>query len=397
MASTTEVTTAAQSKSKGPKLLKAGSAEFVSGLAERNVRFRPEVDQDGGWLKDAIIPKSSQTCSAKDESNWKVDLLKCKVSDEAIFQRTIMMELIDRHRLKDTLDYTCESKWTSQSTIPQRTSSLASRMPKPTPDLAVAFKAETILSDFKQNDLRIDRSVMCPESSKQVKRDRAFHFLSFEVKGASGEVENWTANEQNLNTATLALHNMYFFMRMAGEKELQDFYAKVRFFSVVATTKAFHVRVHRAIKIDEAEGRIEDDYPLGFVYDVLYSHEGGTYTRATAAGIVQNILTKYAVKILHPILKKAMDKAWPLYRAGLRQNGPRADSQLHSRLQQEAETHRHRERAQSRRSHEPSATAQPSRKLPSLPAQDTSFARKGVDNLSVGGSSSSAFESRPTS
>jgi hypothetical protein len=392
MAPTSNATTDTK---KGGKAFDSTCAKFVSGLAERNVEFDPVVDDDKEWLdlENIILAKPSEICTAQDERNWKVDLMKCKVSDEAILQRTIMMDLINRHHLEDTLDYTCESQWSSPSTIPQRDSALASRMPKPKPDLAIAFKGTSLLSRFRQADLQNYRGVMFPESSKQVKRDRAFHFLSIEVKGALGENENWSVHQQNFNTATQALHNMFIFMKLAGKEALEEFYKKVRFFSVVATSKAFHVRVHRAIRLDEAGGRIKHDYPLGFLYYVLYNHEGGTYTRATAAGIVQKILVEYAVPILQPLLKTAMEKAWENFRAQPEQCRLQAESDLQG-VQAEAEAQRGRQRAESRHSRDASATARPSRKKGSPPVLDASFARKALDVLSVGTSSSSAFESR---
>ncbi len=132
-------------------------------------------------------------------------------------------------------------------------------MLKPEPDLMIAFRVESLLSVFRQANLQIYRSVMYPESSKQVKRDGAFHFLSIEAKGASGEIENWTAHQQNFYTVTQALHNLYFFITLAGEEVVEHFYKKIRFFSVIVISKAFHVHVHRAIKTDEAEDQIMSD------------------------------------------------------------------------------------------------------------------------------------------
>lgn len=397
MASTSVTSTNTQSKKKKrPVAFVAGSAGFVSGLADRNVNFAPVEDEDKEWLESDILAMSSETCSAEEERNWKVDLLKCKVSDEAILQRTIMMDLIDRHHIEDTLDYACESQWSNTSTIPQRDSALASRMPNPKPDLAIAFKADSLLSIYKQADLRNFRTVMCPESCKEIKRDRAFHFLSIEVKGTLGESGNWSAHQQNLNTATQALHNIYVFMKMAGKETLEAFHKKVRFYSIVATSKAFHVRVHRAMKIGEADGRIEEDYPLCFVYDVLYNQEGGTYTRATAAGIVQNIVVKYGVNILQPLLRNAMEKASERFRAKPNHSPHQGNSELQSVLQEEAEAQRGRARAESRTTpvQDASATAQPSRKQRKRGMLDTPIPRKGLKNLSVGDSSSEAFESR---
>lgn len=288
-----------------PVSFKAGSAGFASGLEQRNVEFEAVKDDCGDWLEKAILAKCKKTWSAQDERNWQNDLIKCQASlNEAVFQRTIMMDLINRHHLENALDYTCESQWSSECTIPQRNSTLASRIPKPRPDLAVAFKTKSILGSFKQADLQVYKSLMCPESSARDKRDRAFHFLSIEAKKNSGQIGDAEAQDQNFNTASHALHNIYFFMKMAGQEFLKLFYEKVRFFSVVATGRSFHVRVHRAVEVQE--GRIVQSYPLGFMYDVLHECEGENYTRATAASIIRNISSNTESKFFN----RSSEKEW---------------------------------------------------------------------------------------
>ena len=380
---TSRVTSKNQEKSKTPRCFELKNAKAVTVLAGRNVHFDRVRDKDREWIEDAILPRSDDSCSTKEEHNWENDLAKCQISDEAITQRTIMMDLINRHQLADTLDYTCESQWTCPSSMPERDSELASRMPRPKPDLAVAFKAESLLPFYLQMDLERFRSIMCPESSQEVKRDRAFHFLSIEVKGASGALANWIAHRQNFNTATQALNNIYVFMNMAGDEALKTFYDRVRFYSVVATGWSFHVRAHRAIELKE--GRIEKNYPLGFEYDVVYNHQSeGGYTKATATTIVRNILIEYGIKTLKPLLtlnmKKVLDKL---------------QSEKINGLQYEAEKQRTRGRTASRQSRAASVSSRPSRKTPvrktpptSTQALDASFARKAIDRFTVSSSTS---------
>jgi hypothetical protein len=50
---------------------------------------------------------------------------------------------------------------------------------------------------------------------------------------------------------------------------LQEFYKEARFYSIVATSSDFQVRIHRAREL--SHGRIKDDYPLEFVYEVMKS------------------------------------------------------------------------------------------------------------------------------
>ncbi len=220
---------------------------------------------------------------------------------------------------------------------------------------------------------------MCPESAKENHRGRAFHFLSIEVKGASGEIANWTAHRQNFNTASQALHNMYFFMNEAGPETLEAFYKQVRFYSVVATSGIFHVRVHRAIKLEK--GRIRTDYPLGFVYDVVHDHKAEC-TRAKATCIINNILFEYGVKVLQPLLAQTMESVWG------KLNALQLSSERDGLLD-EAEERRSLGRAASRKARNNSPRSWTSRKAPSVHAANSSFVRQDLDNFTVNSSSPS--------
>ena len=164
MAATSVVTSEVASKSKGtkPRCFELTNPKAVTVLTDRNVKLDRVDEEDPQWITIAMLSEPSATCSIEDEERWDRDFAKCQISDEAIFQRTIMMELIGRHQLADTLDYTCESSWTCASTMPQRKSDFGHLMPKPRPDLAVAFKTDSLLPFFQQNDLRSWRGVMCP-------------------------------------------------------------------------------------------------------------------------------------------------------------------------------------------------------------------------------------------
>lgn len=364
MATTSIVNSEAPSKNKERKqrCFEITNAKAVTVLSDRNVDFDRTDEENKKWINIAVTPESNTSSSAEDEQRWDTDFTKCQTSDEAIFQRTVMMELIDRHRLSDTLDYICESPWTCISSMPQRKSDFGHLMPKPKPDLAVAFKTKSLLPVFQQSDFRSWRSVMCPESAKEANRARAFHFLSIEVKGASGEIANWTAHRQNFNTASQALHNIYFFMNEAGKEMVEKFYEEVRFYSVVATSGVFHVRVHRAIKLQK--GRIRKDYPLGFVYDKVYHHDGAGYTRAKATGIIRNILVEYGVKVLQPLLARTMEIVWE--KLDTLQLSPDRNGLL-----DEAEEQRSQGRAASRQGRDESARPQTSRKASSLQAPNS--------------------------
>ena len=163
-------------------------------------------------------------------------------------------------------------------------------------------------------------------------------------------------------------------MSEASPDMLKAFYEKVRFYSVVATGADLHVRVHRAIEL--TKGRIRKDYPLGFVYDVVYRHKGAGYTRAKATGIIRNILTEYGVKILQPLLAKTMEQVWD--KLDTLQLSPERNGLIH-----EAEEQRSRGRAASRQSRDASATPRPARKASSVQAPNASFTRRELENCTV--------------
>lgn len=401
------LTTENQSKKKEKELPKfrITNDEVVRILAHRNVNPDPSKDGNITWIMNNILNNLDESCGEDEERNWKKDLNKSQVSDEAIFQRTIMMDLINRHQLTDTLEYTCESPWKCPSSIPHRDPELAKRMPMPKPDLTVAFHANSLLTYFQRQDLWKWESIMCPESFKEEKRNRAFHFLSIEVKGAEGTNANWIAHRQNFNTATHALNNIWFFMNKAGKGMVEAFYKTVRFYSVVATGKIFHVRIHRAIELPK--GRIEKSYPLGFMFDVIHNHEG-YYTKAQATGIIRNILIEYGIKILQPLLSKALEKVWDDLQTASEQSGS-ADGALANNpvasaaafndgasgenVVNEAEQHRTASRATSRQCQEASPISQQKRKTRSVQRQDTSFTRKELEKVVVADGSSPSSES----
>jgi hypothetical protein len=243
-----------------------------------------------------------------------------------------MIDIIDRYKLNYKLDWVCESPWTC-TRMPQKISGAPSQYQTapPKPDLAVAFKTKHVIDKTELIDLGFLKGHMCAELAKDANDGRAFHFFSIEVKGAQGDLANRVAYCQNFNTASQGLHNMYVFMKKADKED--DFFAKVRFFSVIATTACFKVRVHRAVKRISERGRIRPDYPLDFKFDELFEIGKGNFTRALVSGIVKNIFSKYAVKVLLPLLKEAVEVVLNLFQTERNEaallRGRSADEPLH--------------------------------------------------------------------
>ena len=317
-------------KSRSPRVVtyQADTEYFRNGLRERGIIFNPSKDHKIDEIRKLVLaarPKVSTTQDEKFENGWKADLVKCAKQDEALIQRTIMMETIDRYELGELLDYTCESVWTCKrmprkppkhkaavtdqavnDNQPGKIKPIIELMAKPRPDLYVAFKLEAIMPESSLPLLEDLKGYICPESSKKEgSDDRAFPFFSMETKSSQAAKGEPVANRQNFNTASQALHNIYEFMKKADR--LNTFLKEVRFFSATVTASTFQVRVHRAVIADKKD-KIQPDYPLGFRFDEVFQSEQKPYTRAEITRIIKNILFEYGVKKLLPILKNAVEE-----------------------------------------------------------------------------------------
>jgi len=303
-ASTAQTPSEALSKAtsgRRPRNIDSRSPFFHVALVERNIHPTARPDPKRSDIIRSILPDQEPQLDDEEERKWAVDFAKCERSNEPVFQRTIMMDIINRHGLADSLDWICESEWTCNR-MPRKMKPGAVEVVMPKPDLAVAFKTSSLINDFQMIDLGDFRSHMCPENFKLDKEDRAFHFFSIEAKDKKAASANEIANNQNFNTASQALHNIYRFMAKSGKLDI--FYEKVRFYSVVATSAGFQLRVHRATEL--SKGLILPDYPLGFHFDEICSMTG-RYTKGKVVHIVGNILVEYGIKILKPILEDTVD------------------------------------------------------------------------------------------
>ena len=284
----------------------AGTANFETALKDCNV-FVGKLEDDRKDYFQKVITKSGQSSDLDDLEikRWDIDMAKCRCSNEHVFQRTIMMEFIQRHSIENDLDYTCETEWRCPR-LPWRMSpDVRAPLPKPRPDLAVAFKTGSIVEDENQVCLGDLMKYVCPEGEGNDRMDRAFHFFAIEAKRISipNSDPDRTALHQILNVASLALYTMYLVLAEAG---LQDeFFQEVRFFSAVASSRGVKIRIHRAVKA-RVVNRVKLPHPLAFRYDDLYACET-SYAKRDISYFVKNILYYYGIKKLLPVLRKAMN------------------------------------------------------------------------------------------
>ena len=285
-------------------------------LPDHWVMSKPSDDHDmRDYLVDIVkvfSPPAVLPTDAVDiymERLWQFDMAKCFRSNEIIFQHTIMLAIIARLELDAVLDYNCEATWTSDrypchNCVPRKCS-----IAPPRPDLAVSFKSAALWPD---NDLAaqvrdLDELTfhLFAEGKAMDNDERVFHFFTVEAKGKRGSMSNEMAQYQNLNSASQALYNIYRCMKLVDD--LDRFFREVRVFSLVATARAFELRVHRGEPL-AADGKVNDRrYPIKFAFQEVCSM-GQDYSRQEATRIVHNILIDYGVKKLFPIMKETVEK-----------------------------------------------------------------------------------------
>ncbi|KAI8944093.1 hypothetical protein F4801DRAFT_585796 [Xylaria longipes] len=316
----------------GGRINPSDVANFRVGLGERNVSLESCRDAYLHQI-NSLSPKTTKEAHPerkRHELAWELDLKKTQDDPlEPVFQRTIMMSMIDRHRFIydrgdfhfPVLDFAVERTWKCP---PMPSRALWDRDPrlltKPKADLALAFRQYAIFQRESWQELpNAMRSMFCYEGQATGREVRVFHFMTIEGKNSDNGPDDAVALGQNLNNASQSLHIMYELFREAGEEHIRTFFDKVRFFSGVSTSKGIKIRVHRACltkeyrktvqdgQVDEAPPvhSIVDGYPLQFVFDDFFEASGTDFTREKVVGIFEKIMVGYAIGELWGYLQKA--------------------------------------------------------------------------------------------
>lgn len=176
-----------------------------------------------------------------------------------------------------------------------------------------------IIEEDWQEFPKATKHLVCCEGLGGSKRTRAFPFFTIEAKNSLASIHDRAALHQNLNNASQALHNMYEFLKEAGEDQEKEFFEKVRFFSAVAMYEGVVIRIHWAKKTDKntmykpilgANNR--EDYPLQFEYEQFWprndSQPAGSkpyLDRQTIVQQIENIVSSYGANDLFPLLQRA--------------------------------------------------------------------------------------------
>lgn len=312
---------------KAEKAIRTGPdhQDFPEGLGYRNVSCDESQDIDPfmNEIKLSISGKPFPETNEEIKSYrklWDLDQAKCnQESNEALFQRTLMMSMIARHHLlydnetakKCSLDFSVEEPWMC-SPMPTRAYWRNERfLTVPKPDLAICFRREAVIpEDLWCNIPKATRGLACYENTGIEGTKRAFHFLTIEAKRGATSTGDTKAMLQSLNNASQGLHNMFEFFRDAEQED--TFFDKVKFFSVVASTQGLIIRIHRAIRLpSNHSGRFiiknKPQYPLAFEFQVFSTMQRPEFKRETVFETFQKILIGYGEKVLKPLLLKAAE------------------------------------------------------------------------------------------
>ena len=295
---------------------------FYRGLERRNVMLEEAADPDPYANNCNDLPQFAlEETDAERESYerlWALDRAKCvNGSNEALFQRTLMMGFIARHCLiygqgatePRYLDFSVEELWNCPS-MPTGDYNLVSKfLTQPKPDLAVCFSRKNLIPNALWQQLPdATQRLACYEKPNRLGVSRAFHFFTIEGKKSLTPIDDEKAMYQSLNNASQALHNMFEFFQDAGPRHRAKFFSEVRFFSVVASTEGLNVRIHRATEVGGAGSEDEfvvPGYPLRFEFREFARVPKDKFDRKTVLELFGKILVSYGTEKLHVLLQDA--------------------------------------------------------------------------------------------
>ncbi|KAI8952823.1 hypothetical protein F4801DRAFT_599298 [Xylaria longipes] len=103
-------------------------------------------------LREGINKWAATTdLAAVTNQEFENDLEHCKApANEAVFQRTVMMSIIDRSHLKPAFDFNCEGQWSLQGSNPLPSDG-DDAITGPKPDLAIFFRFDYLVGRALRN------------------------------------------------------------------------------------------------------------------------------------------------------------------------------------------------------------------------------------------------------
>lgn len=300
-------------------------ADQQNGLGSRNVNWDPTLDPYRKEITLSQTPTSSGDWTSEEKKlEWDDDLEKCRADpQEYVFQRTVMMSMVNRHRFiyghDGVLDFAVERPW---SCLPMPTRSLrepnGKHLPQPKPDIAIAFRTAAFMDMGVYPHLpEALRNVICYEGKTMAQQQRAFHFFMIESKNTYKTILDPVSKYQVLNSASQSLHDLYEFFNEAGPEHLAKFFSQVRVFTAVSTTEGIIIRMHRACLArglrkhpshqDSSQPRfpILSSYGLQFEYDEYFKETADNFTYEKVSAALESIMINYGARKLLKLLEAA--------------------------------------------------------------------------------------------
>ena len=286
--------------------------EHLKSITTRTLPERPMKHTEDlqsvlqNFLNEAKNNPDVSCYPAIDQLSYQLDLAKTNLNlpvgsnryydsdlDRCLFhpdhQQTVILDIINRHFLPNLFHWSCGAKWKTIRLPSSRVETVA--LPKP--DLALSFTSDSFTGQSTDDPIpaKLEETIS-PEND-----DRCFPFFFMNLM--KGNVEE--AYNSNLLTASQALYNIHSWMTLV--KREQEFFEKVRVFSLMLNGQNLDVRVHRA------------DAQMCFHFVELLPFK--RYTKDETYCQINTILTEYAEKELHPILRRTFKEVVCLERENI--------------------------------------------------------------------------------
>lgn len=216
----------------------------------------------------------------------------------------MMMNMLNRYTLNEKINFVYETTWYAHRFSCRDCSAEQCKIFKSTSNLTVEFQSDSLLMNdefsIAWTRLKFLKDYIFSERTKRYQKDRAFHYFSMKMKEKRGTLDNKMTQDQNLNTVSQTLFNIYCCMKKINELNL--FFEEIRIFFAVATVENFWLRVHRDVKVNERQHN-NKDYSIGFKFDDVIDLRK-EYFRSRVSDIIHNVLCRYEVETLHSIMRK---------------------------------------------------------------------------------------------
>ena len=153
-----------------------------------------------------------------------------------------MMSILNRHQISDQFDFNCEGPWSLRSNHYALPSTEENSITAPKPDLAIFFRFDSLMgAGVEAMSLPILKTLKaCMSSDGSIYR--CFSFMFLEAK--KGVHDLTPALMANMHSASQALYNIFAWMSAAGSQD--EFFQKVRLFSIAINAQQFELRAYRA-------------------------------------------------------------------------------------------------------------------------------------------------------